>query len=87
MVQGGLAITPAQMDDLRRRGIPISTSQIPDELFFDGDDNPSFDMPLDHQRGIDIAEIWQEAMTSKKKTDDWRKYHQANKNVEPTKID
>ena len=58
-VQGGLAITPAQMQRMAEKGIPVSSQNL-DGCFYDGDTRPSWDVPLDMQRGIDVAQMWQE---------------------------
>lgn len=65
-VQSGLALTPSQMMEMANHGVPISTQQLGNQ-YIDGKPNPSFDIPLDQQRGIDIGDIWQAAQTSKKK--------------------
>lgn len=57
-VQPGLALTPSQMQRMSEKGIPVS-AQTNDALFYDGDVRPSFDVPLDLQRGIDVATMWQ----------------------------
>ena len=70
-----LSVTPAQMDELAKRGIPIS-SQSAASQFSDGVPNPDWDsLPFEEQRGVDIAEIWQETMTSK------HKFNTAHKNA------
>lgn len=53
----GLAVTPSDMSNMLSRGIPIS-AQINEELFFDGLDNPSFDIPIEEQRGVDVNDVW-----------------------------
>ena len=68
----GLAVTPAQMDELAAKGIPIS-SQSAMSQFQDGTPNPSWDsLPLEETRGIDVAEIWQSSQDSKHKFRDAR---------------
>lgn len=57
-VQNGLSVTPSQMLKLAEQGVPV-TSQNLESQFYDGDTRPSWDVPLDQQRGIDVATIWQ----------------------------
>lgn len=57
-VQSGLALTPAQIMQMSERGIPVTTQNL-DGMFFDGETRPSWDIPLDQQRGIDVATMWQ----------------------------
>lgn len=65
-VKGGLSVTPAEMFDMARRGIPVTTANL-DMQFNDGEVNPSWDIPVDRQRGVDIGEIWQTSMDVKRK--------------------
>lgn len=65
-VQNNLAYTPAQMDLMRQQGVPITPQGIADEYIYDGDDNPAFEVAAERQRGVDVAELWQKAETSKK---------------------
>lgn len=59
IVQNDLAVTPSQMVQMMSDGIPITTQNLHPELFFDGDTNPSFEIPIDQQRGIDVADCWE----------------------------
>lgn len=59
-VQQDLAMTPSQMDVMRRKGVPISQSNL-DGMFYEGDTNSSMDVPLDMQRGVDLGMLWQES--------------------------
>lgn len=59
----GLALTPAQIAKMSEQGIPITT-QMSDQ-FFDGTLNPSFDIPLEEQRGVDINDVWNASKTAK----------------------
>lgn len=56
--QPNLAYTTGDMFDLWKRGIPIDNQNVTSN-FFDGDKNPSWDVPIERCRGIDIADIWQ----------------------------
>lgn len=57
-VQNGLALTPAQIMRMSERGIPVTTQNL-DGMYYDGDTRPSWDIPLDMQRGVDVATMWQ----------------------------
>lgn len=63
----GQAITPVQMDQLRKQGQSISAFQLSAENFYDGDVNPQFDIPIEHQRHVDVATIWEHQMDAKTK--------------------
>lgn len=52
-----LAYDLSQLDELRKQGKPISQSNV-ESLYYDGDVNVSFDLPLDQQRGVDINDMW-----------------------------
>lgn len=57
VVHSGLAVTPAQMAQMVANGVPVSTTNAQD--FYDGVENPSWDMPLERLRGVDPATLWQ----------------------------
>lgn len=78
-VKSHLAITPAQMDRAREQGIPITPSNVNPDLIQDGTNNPQFEIELDRQRGIDIAELWQNAESSRKKLSSFQKAHTLKK--------
>lgn len=67
-IDPSLSATPSQMDVLRRKGIPISTSVIADQ-YYDGNppDKCSFDLSMTELRGVDIADLWQVSKSAKKK--------------------
>lgn len=60
-----LAVTPSQMMEMASHGIPVSTPNV--ELFYEGTENPSWNIPLEQQRGIDVAQLWQENRNIKRK--------------------
>lgn len=62
----GLSMSPADVARATSRGLAVS-SQINDSLFYDGDDNPSFDIPIESQRGVDVADVWQAQQSAKKR--------------------
>lgn len=57
-VQPGLALTPSQIHKMSEKGIPVTTQNL-DGMFDDGVTRPSWDVPLDQQRGVDVATMWQ----------------------------
>lgn len=77
-VQSNLALTPAQMDRCREQGVPITPQNINPDLIQDGTTNPQFEIELERQRGVDVAELWQNAESSRKKIKSFDK-HQSNK--------
>lgn len=64
-VQSGLSVTPSEMMKLAERGIPVSSQSL--SSFYDGESNPSWDMPLEQRRGIDMAALWQEGKDIRQK--------------------
>ena len=66
-VKSHLSITPAQMDRAREQGVPITPNNVNPDLIEDGTTNPQFEIELERQRGVDIAELWQNAESSRKK--------------------
>lgn len=59
----GLAMTPSEMDRLRLDGVPVSQTNL-EGMYFDGVEEPSFDLPLDLQRGVDAADLYQESKSA-----------------------
>ena len=55
--ENNLAITPAVMAEMVDRGVPVSSQSLSGS-FFDGVENPSWDIPIDLKRGVDVAEVW-----------------------------
>ncbi len=85
-VKSHLAITPAQMDNARVQGIPITPSNVNPDLIQDGTTNPQFEIELERQRGVDIAELWQNAESSRKRLGDFKR-SQAKKQAQQTKTE
>lgn len=73
-VKSRLAMTPRQMDQARQAGQPISTSTLPDSMFDDGYVGVKLEIPLDRQRGVDVAEIWQKSKTLEKKIGGFKRF-------------
>lgn len=63
-VKGGLSITPSEMYRMASQGIPVSNANLP---FIEGDENPSWNIPAERMRGIDVAELWQLQQDSRAK--------------------
>lgn len=85
-VKSHLAMTPAQMDKAREQGVPITPSNINPDLVEDGTNNPKFEIELERQRGVDIAELWQNAESSRKRLGDFKKI-QMRKQAEQQKTE
>lgn len=51
------AVTPAQMLELAKQGIPISSQTAPIE---EGKTQISWEIPLDQRKHVDAAELWQQ---------------------------
>ena len=64
-VQNGLSVTPVDMLELAKRGIPISSPNS-NLLYDEGYKELEFTPTLDHIRGVDIADLWQHKMNMKR---------------------
>lgn len=64
-VKSGLALSPQQMFEMSKRGVPISTSNCDMKDF--GEESPTFDIPLDRMRGVDVATMWEHSQVIKNK--------------------
>lgn len=58
VVKDGLVVTPSEMARKVDLGIPVSVST--SDTFYDGDLNPTWDVPLERTRGVDPATLWNE---------------------------
>lgn len=58
IVQSGLSMTPAEMDKLRERGIPIAPPATGLQ-FYDMTDQNDFNVDAVHRRGADISDAYQ----------------------------
>lgn len=63
----GLAYTPSEMLSLAERGIPVNQANAGENNFYDGELNPSWTVPIERDRGVDIADVWQMQMESRSK--------------------
>lgn len=76
--KSGLAYTPAQMNEMMQRGIPVTNKNL-ENKFFDGDTNPHFNVDLMRQRGVDIADVWEAEQATRQKFKDARNKYLASK--------
>lgn len=70
------------LDDMRRRGVPISTTQH-ESQYYDGSTDATFDIPLDQLRGVDINDVWNETKRVKGKLS---KAKVSKFNINPTQV-
>lgn len=59
-----IAVTPSQIQQMVERGIPVSPSNA--SSFIDGVPNPSFDVPIEHRRGVDVVDVWDASQDAKR---------------------
>lgn len=59
-VKAGLAYSPAMVMEATEQGIAVSGMNI-DSMFYDGTDNPSYDLAADQRRGVDANDVWNAA--------------------------
>lgn len=57
VVNPNLAYDLSALDEMRRRGVPISVSNS-ESLYYDGITDATFEVPLESQRGVDINQLW-----------------------------
>lgn len=67
--KSGLSYSPAQMQEMTSRGMAVSSANL-ETKFYDGEPNPSWNVDILLQKGIDPAEIWEKAQLSKVKLQD-----------------
>lgn len=66
IVKAGLAYTPSMVMELTEHGISVSGANA-DAMFFDGSVSPSFDVPVERQRGVDAVDAWEASRSSRSK--------------------
>lgn len=64
-VHGDLAYTPAEMFELWKQGVPISNENMGTPTF--ESDQTVWNIPIERQRGVDIADVWQTQQTARKR--------------------
>lgn len=75
-VISGLAYTPAQVASATERGFAVNSATT-DSMFFDGFDNPSFDVPIELKRSVDAVAVWEAQKTARKRIIDAHKNDKA----------
>lgn len=66
VVRSGLSITPAQVYERAKGGIPVAEQVTSEGQFDEGDYNIGYDVPLQFQRGVDMNILWDAQRTSRK---------------------
>lgn len=56
--QNGLSISPAEMNSLNSRNIPISSAVISDDLLSPGHKGSDPTVPILRQRGVDFSDVY-----------------------------
>ena len=64
-VHGELAYTPAEMFEMWKLGVPISNDNLGTSIF--EPDKTVWNIPIERQRGVDIADVWQAQQTARKR--------------------
>lgn len=65
IVQNDLAMTPSDVLKMAESGIPASAQMV--SQMVDGHLGSDWSLNLEDRRGIDIAQMWQESMDSRKR--------------------
>lgn len=79
-VQGGLSVTPSEMLQATRNGIPISSQLLNDSMFNEGEVSRLTDVPFELRRGIDAGDIYQYQQESRAKVNKAKQAIQNNAN-------
>lgn len=64
-VQAGLAYTSSEMFELWKQGVPISNDNMGTPTF--EPDKTVWNIPIERQRSVDIADVWQAQQTAKRR--------------------
>lgn len=85
-VISGLSLEPSEMWAMMQQGKPISAYMLSDDLFDDGlpssELNVSDGVPIHRQRGVDVASIWQNDRTIRRKLRDGYQLYKQTANSE-----
>lgn len=73
--QDGLAYTVSDMASMLNSGMPISSQNMQLQAT-QGSNNPSWDVPLEYRRGVDVSEIWEAQQDSRHRV---AKYYDSKK--------
>lgn len=65
VVQNGLAVTPAQVLRMAESGLPV-TAQLQYQMV-EGHNGSDWSLGIEERRGIDMAQIWQESKSARKR--------------------
>lgn len=57
VVQGGLAITPAQMNQMTNAGMSVSAATLSSDLFDEGHLGSDPHVPFELRRGVDFSQV------------------------------
>lgn len=66
VVRKGLSYSPADMAKLTDRGMPVNGLNT-QQVFFDGEVNPSWFIGAERERFVDVAELWEKDQILKDK--------------------
>lgn len=66
-VYNGLALTPAQIAENAKRGIPSMANPQPLENFIEGTTDNNYVVPMEFRRGVGASECWNASKNAKKK--------------------
>lgn len=64
-VQSGLSVTPAEMMNLSKQGIPVSAQQV--SASYDGKTTYDYGVDAEYKRGVDINDLWNTKQSAKDK--------------------
>lgn len=64
-VKAGLAYTSSEMFELWKQGVPISNDNMGTPIF--ESDKTVWNIPIERQRSVDIADVWQAQQTAKRR--------------------
>lgn len=66
VVREGQAYTPADMARLTEKGMPVN-SLMTGKTFIDGEENPSYFVPAERGRHVDVCDLWEQHVTLRDK--------------------
>lgn len=66
VVREGQAYSPADMARLTEKGMPVN-SLMTGKTFIDGEENPSFFVPAERGRHVDVCDLWEQHMVLRDK--------------------
>lgn len=66
-VSNGLALTPSQIAENSRLGIPSMANPQPIEAFSEGSTSTASTVPIEYRRGVGISDCWNASINAKRK--------------------